>query len=308
MDQDISSKLQRFELSDKEEGGLVLSVDDVAIGIQDCSLSLIGKIFGRKRDKILEGKTWNFGGQYLLLKPWNSENNEFNEEDEKIKIWVQILNLPLHWISAETWVKLGRLLGKTLDVQVPGIGNYHGQNLKILFELPLSDPILRGTFIKMGEDKKWVDLRYENIQSFYFYCGVIGHCDRSCAKKKEDIDKNERKLGQYGDWLRISSSPISSFRSHSGANLGSQASPEATIPTPIHPIDKSVVRDKSSSGNIQSSTPISHAEKGKANLEGEGPENPGLSKGALVTEPLSQNISTPSMEPMVHIESNLVEG
>ncbi|CAA0831099.1 Unknown protein, partial [Striga hermonthica] len=347
MDQDISSKLQRFILSDKEEGGLVLSVDDIAIGMQDCSLSLIGKIFGEKnvnfsglkttissiwvtdkpfsirnlgnnkfqflfqfeqdRDRILEGKTWNFDGQYLLLKPWNSENNEFSEEDEIIKIWVQILNLPLHWLSADTGVKLGRMLGKVLDVQVPGIGNYHGQNMNILVQLPLSEPILRGTFIKMGEDNKWVDFRYENIQSFCFYCGIIGHSDRSCVKKNTDIDNNELQLGQYGEWLRIGSSPNSSYRSFSGVNLGSQASTEATIPTPTHPIAKSVVGDKCSSGNIHSPSPSSNAVKGKTNLEGEGSENPNLSKVVLVSDSLTQKPSILNKEPEVHVDANLVE-
>lgn len=37
---------------------------------------------------------------------------------------------------------------------------------------------------------------------FYFYCGVIGHNERRCRKKKQDVSNNYVKEDQYGYWMR----------------------------------------------------------------------------------------------------------
>ncbi|CAA0824141.1 Unknown protein [Striga hermonthica] len=96
------------------------------------------------KDKILRGKTWNFDAQYLVLKQWDPKSTEFLAEEEKIKVWIQVLNLPLHWISEETCYKIGKLFGKALDVAVPGTSSSHGRVLKLLVEHNLKDPLLRG--------------------------------------------------------------------------------------------------------------------------------------------------------------------
>ncbi|CAA0815029.1 Unknown protein [Striga hermonthica] len=128
------------------------------------------------KEKILQGRTWSFDGQYLLLKQWDPNHMRFLEEEERVKLWVHILNLPLHWLSAEVGLKIGKS--------------------------NLNEPILRGMNITLRQETHWVDFRYEGLLSFCFYCGRIGYGDRTCSVKKEDINRNMLKLGQFGDWLR----------------------------------------------------------------------------------------------------------
>ncbi|CAA0837110.1 Unknown protein [Striga hermonthica] len=68
------------------------------------------------RAKVLQGKTWTFDGQYILLKNWSPEGVDFSEEDEKVQLWVQIHQLPLHWLGYESGIMIGKLIGKVLDV------------------------------------------------------------------------------------------------------------------------------------------------------------------------------------------------
>ncbi|CAA0841604.1 Unknown protein [Striga hermonthica] len=157
MEDDLTDKLKKFWLSDKECSGLVVDDEDFVTGLEECQLSLTEKIFGEKRvnfsglkatlsniwiteqqfsirnigpnlfqfifnlaedkDKILHGKTWSFDGQYLLLKEWSPTSPNFNAEDEKIKIWVQVHNLPLYWITDAIGVNIGKVIGKVLDVK-----------------------------------------------------------------------------------------------------------------------------------------------------------------------------------------------
>ncbi|CAA0806409.1 Unknown protein [Striga hermonthica] len=142
MEPDLATKLQKVVLSEKEKGGVQLKEDDVNSSLDDCRLSLIGKVYGEKRanlnglkatvgaiwttkesfnvrgignnlfqflfkseedrDRILDGKTWSFDGQYILLKKWEPDQTSFYEDEEKIKIWVQIHHVPLHWLTEET--------------------------------------------------------------------------------------------------------------------------------------------------------------------------------------------------------------
>ncbi|CAA0831374.1 Unknown protein [Striga hermonthica] len=238
----LTEKIRKFKLSEKEESGLQIEEHDFALGVKDCRLSLIGKVYGEKKvnfsglkatlgsiwvtqkqfsirniginlfqfifesekdkQKVLHGKTWSFDGQYLLLKEWDPKATEFSREEEKIKTWVQVHNLPLHWLTAEMGLKIGKIIGKVLNVQTPGAGSPHGNLIKIQVELNLRETIPRGTKVKLGPESLWVDFRYENLQSFCFYCGLIGHVDKNCPNMKDDLNRDVINVGQYGDWLR----------------------------------------------------------------------------------------------------------
>lgn len=52
--------------------------------------------------------------------------------------------------------------------------------------------------IKLG-DTSWVEFKYENLLGFYFYCGKVGHGDKSCKQRKKDVKKCEIKNNQFGE-------------------------------------------------------------------------------------------------------------
>ncbi|CAA0808754.1 Unknown protein [Striga hermonthica] len=226
MDSDIIDKLKNFDLSTKEDVGVTLSNDDICLGIKECSRSLIGKIHGDKRinfnglketlshiwrtqqpftvrlvgynifqfafqseedkQKVLLGKTWSFDGQYTILKEWTA--NHINWQNEaKVDLWVQIHGLPLHWISVDTGLKIGKIFDDVKDVYVPDSGSITGRWIIILAQINLNEPLLRGTKIKLGDELICVDFRYKNLQSFCYYCGIVGHGERDCTQKKEDV-------------------------------------------------------------------------------------------------------------------------
>ncbi|CAA0832633.1 Unknown protein [Striga hermonthica] len=265
--------MKRFEFSDKERSGIEISSSDIELGVPECWLSLLGKIVGEKKAsigglrntmglvwrtakpfsiralepnlfqflfqseedkaKVLKGKAWTFDGQYLLLKEWKKDDTQFHERDMKVELRVQIHNLPLHWLSAETGIKVGKLFSNILDVIPPGPGVSNNKIVKILVEENISKPIPRGTMIKLGQEEHWIDLRYENLLHFCFYCGRIGHSDRVCDTMKSDIQRNVFKNGQYGDWLRAPGGGFGIYReTRSPSSQGVQSnseSPQATI-------------------------------------------------------------------------------
>ncbi|CAA0809094.1 Unknown protein, partial [Striga hermonthica] len=162
---------------------------------------VVGKAVGglyviEGNDAYINAANGSFGGQYILLKQWDPKCLEFSEDEEVVRIWTHIQNLPLHWSTTELGLKMGRKIGKVIDVQAPGVGNSIGQTIKVLVELNVREPILRGTFIKLGAENTWIDFRYENLQTLCYYCGRLGHGDKNCSFKQKDINNNVLKTGQ----------------------------------------------------------------------------------------------------------------
>ncbi|CAA0837934.1 Unknown protein [Striga hermonthica] len=258
METDLIEKLQKFDLSTKEDNGVTLSDDDISPGIQECSRSLIGKIHGTKRA--------NFNGlRETLCNIWRTQQpfsirlvgyNLFqfvfqSEADKhKVDLWVQIHGLPLHWITEDTGLKIGKLFANVKDVFVPDFGSITGRWIKILVQIDLNEHLLRGTKIKLGRELIWVDFRYENLQSFCYYCGLIGHSERECTRKKEDIKENKRNPGQFGDWLKASTAlstlnrtrylPDRVSQKSSSSDKPSEAAESNKTPTP--PLHNPAVR------------------------------------------------------------------
>ncbi|GER30019.1 chaperone protein DNAj, partial [Striga asiatica] len=87
---------------------------------------------------------------------------------------------------------------------------------------------------------------YENLQTFCYYCGKIGHSDRGCDQKREDIKRSTLKPGQFGEWLKASG----------GNFLGSRDK----TPSENNP-DKSNIPGKSDELEETTKSPNSNAKK-----------------------------------------------
>lgn len=71
-------------------------------------------------------------------------------------------------------------------------------------EVELDKHLLRGTKIKLGRggEVQWVDFTYKMLPTFCFYCGMIGHTEKTCERKKMDARESKISEGHYGGWLR----------------------------------------------------------------------------------------------------------
>uniref|UniRef100_A0A803L340 CCHC-type domain-containing protein n=1 Tax=Chenopodium quinoa TaxID=63459 RepID=A0A803L340_CHEQI len=64
-------------------------------------------------------------------------------------------------------------------------------------------PLRRGVLLATGpSSSKWIDMKYERLADFCFYCGRLDHTDRDCNFKEQDQEAEELTVFQYGPWLR----------------------------------------------------------------------------------------------------------
>lgn len=103
-------------------------------------------------------------------------------------------------------MEVGKKMGVVEDVERRRRLNDQNLFLWVKVVLLISKPLRRGEFL-MGSDGKrhWFNYKYERMQIFCYYCGILGHDLRpypayfTSSKKDTTIDY------QYRDWLRAAS-------------------------------------------------------------------------------------------------------
>ena len=256
MAEDIVDILQSFNLSNKELQVTEMGSEELSLGIKECQSSLLGKIVGEKianytgvknfvtaawgyprdltvaelgpnlfqfivpkdedRDRIAQGGPWILDNQLLVLNRWY----EGIEDDEKAfnlaPLWVQVWNLPVHYISKEVGKKIGSVFHLVRDVIIPQTGGKEGRHLKLAALVDITQPLLQGTTIEVAGVAKWVQFKYERCPDFCYRCGRIGHSERSCGMGVSG--REGKRDNQYGNWMRAghANGMMSAQKKHTG--------------------------------------------------------------------------------------------
>ena len=240
MAEKLEDAIRKFALSDKELESTDLGGEELDGGIQECQLSLVGRIKGEKvvnfvgvknfvnsawgyprnlriielgpnlfqfyvpsredRDWIVGGGPWVMDNQILVIKHWFEGIEDDSSAFDLAPLWVQVWNLPVHWITKEAGWKIGAVFHEVKDVVVPQVGGKEGRHLKLLVVLDTSLPLLRGTTVKVNGILKWLNFRFERCPDFCYKCGVIGHGEKKC-KALIQVSKGKQEH-QYGPRMR----------------------------------------------------------------------------------------------------------
>ncbi|CAA0811723.1 Unknown protein, partial [Striga hermonthica] len=154
-------------------------------------------IFQTREDleNVANGINWSFENQYLVLKEWRRGISIKHPCFQELNIWVHVTNVPLNWLSTEVGLKIGKVFKNVKNVVLTNASNHGGKLLKMLVTLNLEEPIPRVANIRLGEEAAQVGFKYEKLLNLCHYCGLIGHLDRSCSKRIEDINNHCLKEG-----------------------------------------------------------------------------------------------------------------
>lgn len=109
-------------------------------------------------------------------------------------------------MTREIGRKIGKVFVEVHEAIVPQVGSKVGKHIKVLVTLDVSQPLLRGTMVKMGDNRIWVDFEYERCPDFCYLCGIIGHNEKSCFTKNKP--GANRDSAQFGAWMLANSGKI----------------------------------------------------------------------------------------------------
>ncbi|KAL2901046.1 Gag-Pro-Pol polyprotein [Bienertia sinuspersici] len=95
---------------------------------------------------------------------------------------------------------IGDKLGQFLDFDELDISGW-AKYMRIRVRMKVDKPLPRGTAMKLGRARLWVDMRIERVPGFCYACGCLGHVLRECNDYDEEVPKSDL---PYGAWLRAS--------------------------------------------------------------------------------------------------------
>jgi hypothetical protein len=132
---------------------------------------------------------------------------------EETPLWIQIHNLPIRRLSAETGSLVGATIGRVLKVTDPEEA-YGGVNwLRVKVMVDVEQPLCQGRKINFdGINEVWVSFLYERLPNFCYWCSRLSHTESDCPTWLGNNSSMNKEEQQYGPWLRAtqirSSRPI----------------------------------------------------------------------------------------------------
>ncbi|CAA0820898.1 Unknown protein, partial [Striga hermonthica] len=263
--------------------------------IKEISSNYFQFIFSNLEDKVkvLKGTNWLIDNQYLILRDWSESINSQHESFKELEIWVQVWNVPIHWTSTEVGLKIGKAFKRVKNVVIQ-YGPLAGKCLRMLVTIDIEMPILRYACLQLEGTTKIVEFKYERLVNFCHYCGIIGHLDKNCEKRMQDMDTGNLREGAYGDWLKAHDYPPLGHYQQTNSNSESPSptpNQKSHTPSPltvkVNPLNTNPNTDTPSSSNNtcnQNSTNLNPHNK---------PCNPPISPASLI-QPLSPTKSQSS--------------
>ncbi|KAH7862150.1 hypothetical protein Vadar_000729 [Vaccinium darrowii] len=171
-------------------------------------------VFGNETDliRVLAGSPWLFNNQLIVLQRCMEGVKPDGINFSFSPFWIQLRAIPLEFMSTDVGKKMMVGFGEVEDVVMAKLNGNQGRCLRVKVELDIKKPLPRGKKIYTANwEPVLVPFQYEKLPFFCHYCGVVGHDDRACLGKYNDMKAGILKENQYGGWLKAS--PVkASFR------------------------------------------------------------------------------------------------
>lgn len=154
----------------------------------------------RDKNRVTKGGPWSFDSNLLLFEEPEGRISITELEFRYAYFWVHFHKLPRVCFCRKYAEALGNAIGTFEAVDMDAAGNIGGETLRVRIMVNISEPLKRGTNVRVGagESNKWIKVTYEKLPHFCYRCGRIGHVHQEC----EAEDPEEDRLKNYGVEMR----------------------------------------------------------------------------------------------------------
>lgn len=151
--------------------------------------------------RVMEGCPWSFNRRALVLARLKNGENPRNVDLNKMEVWIQVHDLKIGFMSEKIIQGIGNYVGEFIKGCPNNFAEVWRDYMRIRVSIDLRKPLKRRMKIKMaGDEWFWANFKYENIPTFCFICGIVGHSEKFCSKLFEMPENNIVK--PYGPWMR----------------------------------------------------------------------------------------------------------
>lgn len=139
----------------------------------------------------------------VLLKKWNVGMNKDNVVFDGALFWVQLWHLPTECRTLGIVKAIGNRIGTFLEWDCCSNTSEEQRFVRICVGLSIGKALLRGGKLPtLSGERALIAYKYERLRTTCWYCGLLGHDERSCALKIKDELSGVYKELPYGNFLK----------------------------------------------------------------------------------------------------------
>ncbi|KAM0913768.1 hypothetical protein ACQ4PT_011941 [Festuca glaucescens] len=175
--------------------------------------------FSCERDKlrVLDGSPWHVSKHGVILNEYDKNLKPHEYLFEELTLWARFMSLPFGLMNDHWGKNLAECVGKVKKMDVDGKGKAWGDYLRVRLTIKVAEPLMRcvPVFSQRRQTTEYYAVMYEQLPTFCFSCGLLGHSSLGCATPAERDD--EGFLPYHGPRLCV---PDERKMKQSGSNLG----------------------------------------------------------------------------------------
>lgn len=153
-------------------------------------------------DRILKGAPWNYQQVLLLLHELQLNENPKEVDLTKIDMWFQVHNLLSGYVSEKYAIDFGNHVGSFIASDPKNYTRTQREYMRIRARMDVRKPLKRKLQVKKPKSQwEWVDLKYERLNMFYYFCGISGRTNRFCHLLYDMPNFTGDKF-LWGPWLK----------------------------------------------------------------------------------------------------------
>ncbi|KAF4388115.1 hypothetical protein F8388_014798 [Cannabis sativa] len=157
---------------------------------------------------IVRNGPWTIGNGFLVVKAMSEDGRWKSADLNSTPIWVRVYEVPPRFWTQKNANAIAKKIGTVVSIdRLWRDGFPTNKYIRLQVSIPLNKPLFVGLFLPMEEGVSlWCYFKHENMPSVCYKCGIVGHEELFCRRKRRLIaDDFNRTVPMYGPWIRLGS-------------------------------------------------------------------------------------------------------
>lgn len=132
--------------------------------------------------KVVDRSPWSFNRKALIITRMKEGDVPRGVRLNSLDLWVQIHDLRVGFMTQKIVKEVGNYIGCFVESCPRNFKEGCKEYLRVRVTIDLSKPLKRRMKIrKAGDGWEWITFKYENVPTFCFICGMLGHSEKFCS-------------------------------------------------------------------------------------------------------------------------------
>lgn len=151
--------------------------------------------------RVIDGSPWSFNRKALIIALMKEGDIPRGVNLNTLDLWIQVHDLRASFMTEKVLKEVGNYIGTYMESCSSNFTGVWREYLRVRVTVDLTKPLKRRMKVrKSGDEWFWILLKYENIPTFCFICGLLGHSEKFCSRL---FDTPETEITKpYCSWMR----------------------------------------------------------------------------------------------------------